>query len=59
MSQAHQRLSAAAAQRLTLDTEPFLSCDDCFHLVDGFVEAMLSDPDPDPHPPPPPPRPRP
>jgi hypothetical protein len=30
---------------LTLDTEPYLSCDDCFDQVDGYVEALLSDPD--------------
>jgi len=27
-----------------LDTEPYLSCDDCFDLVDRYVEALLSDP---------------
>jgi hypothetical protein len=47
MSQSHLPLSAAAARRLTLDTEPFLSCDDCFDLVDRYVEALLADPDPD------------
>jgi len=26
-----------------LDTEPYLSCDDCFDLVDRYVEALLSD----------------
>ena len=44
MSQAHPLLSPQATQRLTLDTEPFLSCDDCFDLVDSYVEALLSDP---------------
>jgi hypothetical protein len=38
-------LSEIAARRLTLDTEPYLSCDDCFDQVDGYVEALLSDPD--------------
>jgi hypothetical protein len=47
MSQAHTPLSPQAAQRLTLDTEPFLSCDDCFDLVDSYVEALLSDPNHD------------
>lgn len=37
-------LSPQAARSLTLDTEPYLSCDDCFDLVDGYVEALLSDP---------------
>ena len=44
---AHPALSLQAARRLTLDTEPFLSCDDCFDLVDSYVEALLSDPDHD------------
>jgi len=43
MSQAHMPLSPQAARRLTLDTEPYLSCDDCFDLVDRYVEALLSD----------------
>jgi len=47
MSQAHPPLSAQATRRLTLDTEPYLSCDDCFDQVDGYVEALLADPDPD------------
>jgi len=45
MSQTHRPLSAQATGRLILDTEPFLSCDDCFDLVDRYVEALLSDPD--------------
>ena len=44
MSQAHTPLSAQQARRLTLDTEPYLSCDDCFELVDRYVEKLLSDP---------------
>ena len=47
MSQAHNPLSPQAAQGLTLDTAPYLSCDDCFDLVDTYVEALLSDPDHD------------
>ena len=43
MSQAHMPLSPQAARRLTLDTEPYLSCDDCFDLVDRYVEALLSE----------------
>lgn len=45
MSQDHPPLSPEAARSLTLDTEPYLSCDDCFEQVDGFVEALLADPD--------------
>ena len=47
MSPAHPALRAQVVQRLTLDTEPYLSCDDCFDMVDGYVEALLSDPDHD------------
>jgi hypothetical protein len=28
-------------ERLTLDTGPWLSCDDCFALVDEYVERLL------------------
>jgi hypothetical protein len=35
-------LTPEAAQRLTVDAEPWLSCDDCFHLVDQYVEKLLS-----------------
>ncbi len=45
MTQANTPLSLQAALSLTLDTEPFLSCDDCFDLVDEYVEALLADPD--------------
>lgn len=47
MSQAHMSLSYQQARSLTQDTEPYLSCDDCFDLVDGYVEALLSDTEPD------------
>lgn len=47
MSQAHTPLSARQARGLTLNTEPYLSCDDCFELVDRYVEKLLSDPDHD------------
>ena len=30
---------------LTQDTEPWLSCDDCFALLDEYVENSLADPD--------------
>jgi hypothetical protein len=47
MSQAHKPLSLQVARGLILDTEPYLSCDDCFNLVDTYVEALLTDPDHD------------
>ena len=36
-----QPLSAAAIRRLTLTTDPWLSCDDCFDDVDVVVEGVL------------------
>ena len=44
MSDQRPPLSDRAAQRLVLDTEPYLSCDDCFALMDTYVEALLADP---------------
>jgi len=45
MSKTPLHLSPQAVRGLTLDTEPYLSCDDCFDLADAYVEALLSDPD--------------
>jgi len=47
MNQIRPPLSPQAARSLTLDTEPYLSCDDCFEMVDGYVEALLTDPEHD------------
>ena len=44
MSDQRPPLSSQAAHRLVLDTEPYLSCDECFALVDTYVEALLADP---------------
>jgi hypothetical protein len=35
-------LSADALSRLTTEPGPWLSCDDCFRLVDRYVEALLT-----------------
>lgn len=35
-------LTAEAARLLTVDAEPWLSCDDCFDLVDRHVEWLLT-----------------
>ncbi|GAA1758660.1 hypothetical protein [Agromyces humatus] len=37
----HVSLSREAVARLTANTEPWLSCDDCFDQVDAAVEALL------------------
>ena len=34
-------LSPEVIARLTADTEPWLSCDDCFELVDVVIEGMV------------------
>jgi hypothetical protein len=36
------RLSLTAAHELTLDTDPYLSCDDCFDQVDQVCENLLA-----------------
>ena len=44
MIPAGRRLTPEAVRRLTVDAQPWLSCDDCFQLVDQFVELVLADP---------------
>lgn len=34
-------LTPDAVERLTANTEPWLSCDDCFEQVDVVIEAMV------------------
>jgi hypothetical protein len=45
MSRGRRRLTPETVQRLIRDTRPWLSCDDCFHLLDQYVEALLAEPD--------------
>lgn len=35
-------LTPDAIQRLTVTTEPWLSCDDCFDHIDAVVEGVLT-----------------
>lgn len=42
MSPERRELTAGAVRRLTLEPGPWLSCDACFHLVDSYVEHVLS-----------------
>jgi hypothetical protein len=37
-----RRLTGEAARLLTLATEPWLSCEDCFRLLDSHIEALLA-----------------
>jgi hypothetical protein len=41
----HRSLTHEQARQLTLDSEPWLSCDDCFELMDRYVEEILRDPE--------------
>ena len=43
MNRRYRPLAPGLVARLTLDTDPWLSCDDCFRLVDRYVEALLSE----------------
>jgi hypothetical protein len=42
MTAADRPLSTDALALLSSDPGPWLSCDDCFRLVDRYVEALLS-----------------
>jgi hypothetical protein len=42
MTTADRPLATDAVRRLTTDPGPWLSCDDCFRLVDRYVEALLT-----------------
>ena len=41
MTRADRPLPLGALRRLTTDPGPWLSCDDCFRLVDRYVDALL------------------
>ena len=43
MTAAHRPLPPDTLQRLTTDPGPWLSCDDCFRLVDRYVEGLLDE----------------
>lgn len=44
MTRPTRRLTDRAVHELTLDTEPWLSCEDCFTLMDAYVETVLAAP---------------
>jgi anti-sigma factor RsiW len=39
-----RRLSSAVLHQLVVPSEPWLSCEDCFELMDAYVDARLADP---------------
>ena len=43
MTAADRPLSPDALSLLSSDPGPWLSCDDCFRLVDRYVEVLLSE----------------
>ena len=47
MSDATRSLGAEAIARLLIDTEPYLSCEDCFQQIDQYVERRLREPEHD------------
>lgn len=47
MSDVTRGLSADMIASLLADTEPYLSCDDCFARIDQYVERRLADPEHD------------
>ncbi len=40
-----RHITPVTARQLTLSTEPWLGCEDCFTLMDVYVETILADPD--------------
>ncbi len=44
MSDDRPTLTRSAVAALLVDTEPYLSCDDCFLRIDQYVEQRLADP---------------
>ena len=48
MTRSHPMLTKRQAEALVVDTEPWLSCESCFHLMDRYVEAERAGGSPDP-----------
>ena len=44
MTSTPRPLTPDDVQALTLPTEPWLSCEDCFALADRYAEALVEDP---------------
>jgi hypothetical protein len=44
MSGQQRTITREVLHSLTLDTEPWLSCDDCFDLLDEYAERRRADP---------------
>lgn len=46
MSSHEGRPSRAEVESLTVDTEPWLSCEECFELMDTYAEAVVAGTEP-------------
>ena len=44
MSDTTRDLTDETVASLLVDTEPYLSCDECFERIDHYVECRLADP---------------
>lgn len=44
MSRTTRGLTAETIAHLLVDTDPYLSCDDCFERLDEYVERIAVDP---------------
>lgn len=44
MTDPHQPLTPDTIATLLTDTDPYLSCDECFARIDEYVEQTLTDP---------------
>lgn len=45
MNTPNRRIPAAALGGLLRETNPYLSCDECFERIDHHVESVLADPE--------------
>jgi hypothetical protein len=46
MSEEQSRaITRQVLRKLAQDTEPWLSCDDCFEMLDEYVDRRMADPD--------------
>jgi len=43
MTEHRHNLTPDVVRRLTVDPHPWLSCDDCFRLIDQYVELLLDE----------------
>jgi hypothetical protein len=42
MNTDHRSITPETARQLTLEVQPWLSCDDCFRYIDQYVDELLA-----------------